>query len=140
MLLDARFRHVFNGLPLQLRYDKPQSFAILHATSQRYIVIQRVFMGITLNNRLLRLHRAYMSRGYDDEDYAYSTETCLEAAYQVLDLVRQSKTILCKWWVTIVHVWTSGLVITVDMFRGKQDKHLQDKRKRGLELAIWLLE
>jgi hypothetical protein len=140
LALDVRFRQVFSTLPKQLRPDLPQPFDPSSATSKRYLVEQRVFMGITLHNRLLRLHRAYMSRGYDDNRYTYSMKACLSSAYELLGLVRQSKVVLCKWWVVIVHVWTSGLVISVDMLRGEQDDEARSKRKAGVELAISLLE
>ena len=96
-------------------------------------------MGITLHNRLLRLHRAYMSRGYIDTRYTYSTKACLSSAYELLSLVRQCRVVLCKWWVIIVHVWTSGLVLSVDMLRGQQDEEAKRKRKDGVRLAISLL-
>ena len=140
MDLDTRFRKVYSTLPHQLRPDLSQPFDPTLTTTKRYLVEQRVFMGITLHNRLLRLHRAYMSRGYDDSHFAYSTSACLNSAYQLLDLVRQSRVVLCKWWVVIIHVWTSGLVISVDLVRGEQTIEAKTKRKAGLELAISLLE
>ena len=97
-------------------------------------------MGITLHNRLLRLHRAYMTRGYTDPTYAYSTRTCHDSAYQLLELVSQSRAVLCKWWVVLVHVWTSGLVIAVDMVRVEHDDDKRATCRIGIELAIALMQ
>ncbi|ADV24736.1 hypothetical protein I305_02047 [Cryptococcus gattii E566] len=81
MELDRQFRQVYDSLPAVFRPDLPQSFELSYAGSKRYLVEQRIFMGITLHNRIMRLHRAYMVRGYDDPKYEYSTRVCLESAY-----------------------------------------------------------
>nr|XP_031863734.1 uncharacterized protein CI109_000986 [Kwoniella shandongensis]KAA5530806.1 hypothetical protein CI109_000986 [Kwoniella shandongensis] len=140
MDLDGRFRQVYQGLPTQLRPDLPQPFDISFAGSRRYLVEQRIFMGITLHNRVMRLHRAYMVRGYDDPRYAYSTKVCLESAYALLDLVRQSPQTLCRWWVVLVHVWTGGLIISADLVRGSREETTRQRQRDGVKLAIALLE
>lgn len=129
---------VYEKLPASLRPDLPHPFEYTPTGSKRHLVEQRIFMGVTLHNRILRLHRAYMSRGYDDERYSYSTRACLDSAYALLDLVLQFKQMLCRWWVVLVHVWTCGLVISVDMF--KNSSNGTEKQRAGIELAISLLE
>ncbi|WRT63476.1 uncharacterized protein IL334_000381 [Kwoniella shivajii] len=140
MSLDKRFRQVYENLPIQLRPDLTQAFELSFAGSKRYLVEQRIFMGITLHNRIMRLHRSYMVRGYDDPRYSYSTKVCLESAYALLDLVKQSPQTLCKWWVVLVHVWTSGLIISADLVRGTQDSQTRDKHRNGVKMALSLLE
>ncbi|RSH94213.1 hypothetical protein EHS25_004016 [Saitozyma podzolica] len=140
MELDLRFRQVYERLPTALRPDLPQPFELSSAGSQRYLVEQRIFMGITLHNRIMRLHRAYMLQGYDDPRFEYSTKVCLDSAYALLDLVRQSRQTLCRWWVVLVHVWTSGLIISGDLVRGGQDEMKRQKQRDGVKLAISLLE
>lgn len=140
MELDLRFRQVYERLPTALRPDLPQPFELSSAGSQRYLVEQRIFMGITLHNRIMRLHRAYMLQGYDDPRFEYSTKVCLDSAYALLDLVRQSRQTLCRWWVVLVHVWTSGLIISGDLVRGGQDEVKRQKQRDGVKLAISLLE
>ena len=140
MDLDTRFRRVYESLPSPLRPDLPQPFETNLSGSHRFIVEQRTFMGITLHNRIMRLHRAYMLQGYDDGNYAYSTGACLEAAYALLALVQQSRQILCRWWVVLIHVWTSGLIISVDMFKGPNEVERRLRQRTGIELAVSLLE
>ncbi|OCF33194.1 hypothetical protein I316_05239 [Kwoniella heveanensis BCC8398] len=140
MALDQRFRQAYNALPTRLRPDLPQPFELSYAGSQRYLVEQRIFMGVTLHNRLMRLHRAYMVRGYNDERYAYSTKVCLESAYALLDLVKQSTQTLCRWWVVLVHVWTSGLILSADLVRGATQESTRQRQRDGVKKAISLLE
>ncbi|WVR03307.1 hypothetical protein IAU60_000298 [Kwoniella sp. DSM 27419] len=142
MALDAKFRRAYDALPLRLRPDLPQAFELSYAGSQRYLVEQRIFMGVTLHNRLMRLHRAYMVRGYDDPGsrYAYSTRVCIESAYALLDLVKQSTQTLCRWWVVLVHVWTSGLIISADLVRGSAEEATRSRQREGVRKAIALLE
>ncbi|WWC97739.1 hypothetical protein V866_004624 [Kwoniella sp. B9012] len=140
MRLDAQFRSVYNALPVPLRPDLPQAFELSFAGSRRYLVEQRIFMGITLHNRVMRLHRSYMVRGYDDDRYAYSTKVCLESAYATLELVKQSPQTLCRWWVVMVHVWTSGLIISADLVKGVSDVDIRRKQRDGVRMAISLLE
>ncbi|WVQ76504.1 hypothetical protein IAR50_006173 [Cryptococcus sp. DSM 104548] len=142
MSLDRQFRQVYASLPAPLRPDLPQPFELSHTGSKRYLLPQRIFSGITLHNRIMRLHRAYMVRGYEDERYEYSTRACLESAYALLDLVRQEKGILCRWWVVLVQVWTAGLIIGVDLLRGARgnEEGWGRRQRAGLGVAVSLLE
>nr|XP_019047818.1 hypothetical protein I302_04436 [Kwoniella bestiolae CBS 10118]OCF26748.1 hypothetical protein I302_04436 [Kwoniella bestiolae CBS 10118] len=140
MALDRQFRSVYDTLPVPLRPDLPQPFELSFAGSRRYLVEQRIFMGITLHNRIMRLHRSYMVRGYDDLRYAYSTKVCLESAYATLELVKQSPQTLCRWWVVMVHVWTSGLIISADLVKGVSDVVTRRQQRDGVKMAISLLE
>lgn len=140
MQLDQRFRSVYEALPVCLRPDLPQPFDLDMIGTKRYLVEQRVFMGITLHNRLMRLHRAYMSRGYDEPQYRYSTDCCIESAFALLDLAAQSRQGLCRWWVVVVHIWTAGLVLGSELLRVGQPSATQRSRKEGVLKAISLLE
>lgn len=140
MELDLQFRQVYDSLPAPFRPDLPQPFELSYAGSKRYLVDQRIFMGITLHNRIMRLHRAYMVRGYEDPKYEYSTRVCLESAYALLDLVRQSPQTLCRWWVVLVQVWTGGLIISADLVRGARDERERRRQRDGVALAVSLLE
>lgn len=97
-------------------------------------------MGITLHNRLMRLHRAYMSRGYEESQYRYSTDCCIESAFALLDLADQSRQGLCRWWVVVVHIWTAGLVLGSELLRGGQGTDALERRKQGVLKAISILE
>ncbi|WVO23708.1 uncharacterized protein IAS62_005063 [Cryptococcus decagattii] len=119
MELDGQFRQVYDSLPAAFRPDLPQPFELSYAGSKRYLVEQRIFMGITLHNRIMRLHRVYMVRGYDDPKYEYNTRVCLESAYALLDLVRQSPQTL---------------------LRRAKDGRERRRQRDGVALAVSLLE
>jgi hypothetical protein len=138
--LDAQFRQVFNNLPNCLRHDLPQPIQFDAAGTPRYLFEQRVFMGITLHNRLLRLHRAYMAKGYCEPEFRYSTDCCISSAMTLLDLAGQCKDTLCRWWVVLVHIWTAGLVLGADHVRETSTGRHQSERRRYLLAAISLLE
>lgn len=138
--LDAQFRQVFQSLPTCLRHDIPQAIEFGAAGTRRYLITQRIFMGITLHNRLLRLHRGYMARGYCEADYRYSTDCCISSAMILLDLAEQCKETLCRWWVVLVHIWTAGLVLGADLVREISTGPHQAERRRYLMTAISLLE
>lgn len=136
--LDRRFRAAFESHPRGLRYDLPQPLTLSTAATL-HILQQRLFTGINLHHRLIRLHRIHMLRGYNDARYAYSTQVCLESAYTLLDLVWQSRRELLVWWVVLVHVWNAGVVVAVDMLCAPP--HVDTGRQHaGVELAINLLE
>lgn len=134
--LDKALRATYEGIPAPLRQDLPQPLTLRQATTG-YLAQQRLFVGITLHNRLMRLHRAYMVNGYTDELYAYSTQVCVESAYALLDLVALSRRELLLWWVVLVHVWTAALVLAADMFRATENT---DRQRMGIDLAISLLK
>ncbi|ODN96925.1 hypothetical protein I350_07899 [Cryptococcus amylolentus CBS 6273] len=148
MALDLQFRQVYASLPPPLRPDLPQPFSLSQTSSQRYLLPQRLFSGITLHNRIMRLHRAYMVRGYAEDRFEYSTRACLESAYALLGLVRQERGILCRWWVVLVQVWTGGLIIGVDLLRGRGrvgpgqggEEGWGEKQREALGVAVSLLE
>lgn len=112
-------------------------------------------MGVTLHNRIMRLHRAYMMQGYADPGFAYSTKACLDSAHALLDLVGGARELM-RWWVVLVHVWTAGLVICADLHRHAESVHHpsgghaagvaldvrapeQTIRENGIRLAIALM-
>lgn len=67
------------------RYDRSDDPDIKSIVQQRpYIAYQRCVILYGLNNRLLRAHRPFMSRGYQDQKFAYSTESCIKAAKVII--------------------------------------------------------
>lgn len=137
--LDRKFRQVHHGLPSCLRYDIDQPFDIDVVGQRRYLFEQRVFMGITLHNRLIRLHRAFMSRGYHDARYQYSIDCCVVSATALLELAQQCRHTLCRWWVVLIHIWTAGLVLGSDLVRGGHGEDIRQNRERGVRIAIDLM-
>ncbi|KAK4704424.1 hypothetical protein P7C70_g1786, partial [Phenoliferia sp. Uapishka_3] len=77
--LDAGYREIIDTLPATLRDDfLPPMGEELYNIWRRHMCTQTIY------NRLLRLHRPFMSRGLRDPKYAYSTKTAIEAARKTL--------------------------------------------------------
>ena len=134
LALDRSFRDAYAATPAGLRPDLPQPVTLQNSTA--FIEQQRLFQGIALHNRLIRLHRAYMLKGYKDQMYAYSTTVCVESSYALLDLVSLSRREILLWWVVLVHVWTAGLVLAADMFRAVDSR----RQRKAVDVAISLLQ
>lgn len=60
------------------RSDDPEIQAVV--ANRPYIALQRCVILYGLNNRLLRAHRPFMTRGYVDSKYAYSTASCIKVS------------------------------------------------------------
>lgn len=137
--LDRQYRETYSLLPAALRPDVPQPFS---PTYSEHLAYQRVFTGITLQNRIVRLHRAFMLRGYTNDRYKYSTDACLQSAHTLLELVANSHTGLARWWVVLVQIWASALVISVDLYQCEEEEgsEVVKEKRRGIELAMSLLK
>ena len=64
-------------------------------------------MGLTLHNRLMRIHRGFMAKRGSSLEYAFSTAACLESAEAYLDQVAEMRLFGfpgLKWWVVLVHI------------------------------------
>lgn len=77
--LDKGYRSIADALPPDLRHDYEAPIGeSLAVTWKRSMVTQTIF------NRMMRLHRPFMTRGYKEAKYRYSTDSALEAARMVL--------------------------------------------------------
>ncbi|KAM0745736.1 hypothetical protein T439DRAFT_360989 [Meredithblackwellia eburnea MCA 4105] len=144
LALDREYRDIYADLPTYLRPDVPQPLSVSSTFRRQHLVWERIFSGITLQNRIMRLHRAYMSRGYKEELFRFSTDACLTAAHGCLDLVEKARISSfpgSRWWVVLVHIWTAGLVIAMDLLQDSPTgSPTEASRKRaGVELSISLL-
>ena len=90
--VDRDFRATFAALPAHLHPDL--AYLDPHGTPTTVVhVYERLFMGFTFYNRLMRLHRGWLARGYTDTRYRYSTETCIASARAYMALVRQARAV-----------------------------------------------
>lgn len=87
--IDRAFRAAYNDLPTFLNPDR--AHLAPSSSSEPARIYERLFMGITLHNRIMRLHRPYMARGYDDPAYRFSTDAAVAAARALFELVRQGR-------------------------------------------------
>lgn len=63
---------------------------------------EKVMLNLAIHSRMLRLHRPWLSRGYEDERFAYSKEQCIRAARASLRMMGEQSygaaEFLEKWW------------------------------------------
>ncbi|CAD6583569.1 MAG: hypothetical protein CYPHOPRED_002400 [Cyphobasidiales sp. Tagirdzhanova-0007] len=143
--LDARYRSAYIQLPPFLRPDLPQPLEAQTSRVYSDLVWQRAFMGLTLHNRLMRIHRGFMAKRGSSLEYAFSTAACLESAEAYLDQVAEMRLFGfpgLKWWVVLVHIWTAGLVFLADLYQREAesgDRPYLNKQARVYQ-AIELLE
>lgn len=81
---------------------------------------EKTTLNLGLHSRMMRLHRPWLSRGYDDERFAYSKEQCIRAARAGLRLMCGGENnhvaqFLEKWWYVPLHPFY--LVYPLSLFR-----------------------
>lgn len=109
--LEQETRRLYAELPPYLQHGL--------ATPSTSLQWQALFMEITLHNRIMRLHRSFMARGYNDMKYRHSTRVTLASAKRLLDLVSQGKQGNfpgLRWWVIRIHVFSAGVACCVALF------------------------
>lgn len=80
---------------------------------------QALLLDITLHNRIMRLHRSFMVRGYTDPTYQHSTDVTLSSAKKLLELVSQGRLGNfpgLRWWVIRIHVFTAGVACCLALY------------------------
>jgi hypothetical protein len=81
---------------------------------------EKITLSLAIHSRMLRLHRPWLSRGYEDERYAYSKEQCIRAARASLRMMSDNIGVarfLEKWWIPLFYVTVSGMVIIIDLLK-----------------------
>lgn len=79
---------------------------------------EKITLSLAIHSRMLRLHRPWLSRGYEDERFAYSKEQCIRAARASLRMMSDTSGVarfLEKWWIPLFYVTVSGMVIIIDL-------------------------
>ncbi|OCF33762.1 nuclear protein [Kwoniella heveanensis CBS 569] len=81
---------------------------------------EKIMLNLAIHSRMMRLHRPWLSRGYEDERFAYSKEQCIRAARASLRMMSDADgtaSFLEKWWLPLFYVSVSGLVVIIDLLR-----------------------
>jgi len=100
---------------------------------------EKTTLNLGVHSRMMRLHRPWLSRGYDDERFSYSKEQCIRAARAGLRLMCGGENnhvaqFLEKWWwvlpysvglllhkgvlmsrIPLFHVSVSAMVVIIDL-------------------------
>lgn len=96
----------------------PTSEAVPPHTDPKAMVeyYEKTTLNLGLHSRMMRLHRPFLSRGYDDERFSYSKEQCIRAARAGLRLMCGGENnhvaqFLEKWWYVFLLPLTSQSII-----------------------------
>lgn len=80
----------------------PPSSALTGADPRALVqYYEKIMLNIAIHSRMLRLHRPWLSRGYQEERFAYSKEQCIRAARATLRMMSDTHgtaAFLEKWW------------------------------------------
>ncbi|KAH8921811.1 hypothetical protein BT69DRAFT_296154 [Atractiella rhizophila] len=124
MEIDGDYRAILQANPKELHEDYvPPPGHKEDAISQG----QRLLSSELIHNRLVRLHRPFLIRGYSDTRFKSSTVACLTSARRALSLqrkMRDSGSAFVSWEFFVVHLLASSLVIIIDLFRAVEATHL----------------
>ncbi|KAL1407004.1 hypothetical protein Q8F55_006417 [Vanrija albida] len=96
---------------------------------------EKITLSLAIHSRMLRLHRPWLSRGYEDERFAYSKEQCIRAARASLRMMSDTSGVarfLEKWWIPLFYVTVSGMVIIIDLLKTAK----RDMKSRQTEEKI----
>lgn len=166
--LEKENRNHYHALPDFLRLDKPEQYDgdayqdlgwgpgnTKHWNSirvfQQQMRWQRLFLTITLHNRILRLHRPYLTRAYRDITFQASKHSALTSARRLLSLTEEGRRMAfpgLRWWVVLVHIFTAAVALCIDVhfvnvYQTSSIDELQDHQAeniRLIHLAIDILQ
>jgi hypothetical protein len=103
-IVDSELRRTMLELPTFFQ-PSPTSEAVPPHTDPKAMVeyYEKTTLNLGLHSRMMRLHRPFLSRGYDDERFSYSKEQCIRAARAGLRLMCGGENnhvaqFLEKWW------------------------------------------
>nr|XP_019008195.1 nuclear protein [Kwoniella pini CBS 10737]OCF46976.1 nuclear protein [Kwoniella pini CBS 10737] len=99
---------------------------------------EKIMLNLAIHSRMMRLHRPWLSRGYEDERFAYSKEQCIRAARASLRMMSDADgtaSFLEKWWLPLFYVSVSGLVVIIDLLRTpRRQMYSRDTDEKILEV------
>lgn len=82
----------------------------LPADADSGLVLDSIFLNITANIRLIRLHRPYLLRGYQDARYQRSKDRCVQASQTVLQLIElatRRAPVLLSFWTVLFYAFSA---------------------------------
>lgn len=103
--LDAGYRAILDSLPKEFVSE-------VQATRDP----QRHFILEGIHNRILRLHRPFLTRGYRNEKFRYSTKACLKSAEKVISSSHKIVDMIRRIWYCYSHVMGAAIVCFADLF------------------------
>jgi hypothetical protein len=120
--VDRELRKAMLELPAFFQPDGSASIPQDISSDPKKLVehYEKITLSLAIHSRMLRLHRPWLSRGYEDERFAYSKEQCIRAARGSLRMMSDDSGVarfLEKWWIPLFYVTVSGMVVIIDLLK-----------------------
>ncbi|BEI90346.1 uncharacterized protein CcaverHIS019_0304160 [Cutaneotrichosporon cavernicola] len=120
--VDRELRKAMLELPAFFQPDGSASIPQDASSDPKKLVehYEKITLSLAIHSRMLRLHRPWLSRGYEDERFAYSKEQCIRAARASLRMMSDDSGVarfLEKWWIPLFYVTVSGMVVIIDLLK-----------------------
>lgn len=120
--VDRELRKAMLELPAFFQPDSTSALPQEISSDPKKLVehYEKITLSLAIHSRMLRLHRPWLSRGYEDERFAYSKEQCIRAARASLRMMSDTSGVarfLEKWWIPLFYVTVSGMVVIIDLLK-----------------------
>jgi len=92
-----------------------KSFGALLVTDFTDCPLAMCIVASGVHNRILRLHRPWMTRGYRDARYEQATRTCVESARIIVDASRHYGMVIRRQWFLLYHNFGATMVLFIHM-------------------------
>lgn len=103
--MDDQVIELARGLPKH--FGDPTN---LPGDAEPSLILDSIFLNITANIRLIRLHRPYLLRGYQDSRYHRSRDRCVSASQTVLQLIELAThraPVLVGFWTVLFYAFSA---------------------------------
>ena len=102
---------------------------------------QQLFMAITFHNRIMRLHRPFLTRGYTHAEYRHSVTATVSSAKALLRLAAEGKPMSfpgLRWWVVLIHIFTAGVALCIDLHYHLSSAASTNSMEEGEDKERWV--
>lgn len=133
--IDEEFKKIEDTLPpyYQVTETSPMTRPLSDRDDDLVRNWEKIVCNLSLQTRGLRLHRPYLTRGYKNPKYAYSTKQCVRAARAALNFLHEGVSLdtgvvfLEKWWITLFYAFISIVVLLIDLLYTARDADWEEK-------------
>ncbi|GAA5908273.1 hypothetical protein JCM6882_006789 [Rhodosporidiobolus microsporus] len=128
LTLDREYRELLENMPDVFQHEHTsmeEKDPIIRG--KRYIALQGV------HNRIVRLHRPFLVKGWDHPKFAYSTEACIKSAKTVLVAHHNNLDVNKNLRMMYSHTLSASIVLAADLFHaidtGASETETESKRE-----------
>ncbi|ORY35307.1 fungal-specific transcription factor domain-domain-containing protein [Naematelia encephala] len=128
--MDSRLVALRDSLPPYFS-DNVEALRLSAICNSSCVVSESIAIRIIAANRLLRLHRPYLTLGYHDPRYRQSTEQCVLSAQTILGLcetARVAAPTVLNYWLILFYAFAAAIVIFIRLCNNEQDDKRQSRQ------------